>query len=58
MDTGATREPGAARDLSQKAQGLAEGSAHGRALHLDGATLKEVESVIDDSEGGACHGYV
>ena len=53
MDAGTTREPGVARDLSQKAQGLAEGSAHGCTLYLDGATLEEVEGVIDDSEGGA-----
>ena len=55
MDAGTNREPGVARHLSQKAQGLAEGSAHGCTLHLDGATLEEVEGVIDDSEGGACH---
>ena len=55
LDARAAREPGAAGHLPQKAEGLTEGSAHGCALYLDGATLKEVEGVIDDSEGGACH---
>ena len=55
LDARPPRVPGAPRHLPQKAQGLAEGSAHGCALHLDGATLEEVEGVIDDSEGGAHH---
>jgi hypothetical protein len=38
--------------LPQETERLESGTAHGRALYLDGTSLKTPEGVVDDSKGG------